>query len=102
MDQDRMIEIGTTGGCGLVALEVLRLRPDGIPVLWYDADGNAIHAAVKIGRLLVHLGTREAGYTEVSDSELRRAVKEDFDSDRPRATRTEIKEIARMIVSDLE
>ena len=100
MEQERKIEIATTGGCGLVALEVLRLRPTGIPVLWYDEDGNAVHAAVKIGRQLVHLGSRETGYIEVSVEELRRAVREDFNSDRPDATDQEIAEIASELVED--
>jgi len=100
MDNDRKREIATQGGCGLIARAVLNLRPDGTPVLWYDRDGSAIHAAIKFGRQLVHLGSRETGYTETSADELNRAIAEDFYPDRLNLQEGEIEKLAAEIIED--
>ena len=97
METDRLMEIGTCGGCGLVATEVLKILGRGVPVLWYR-DGSATHAAVKIENQLIHLGSRENGYTEVSEEELARACREDFNA--RDFEDEEIKEVARAISAD--
>jgi len=80
MNWERAKEIGTMGGCGLVALAVLK-RNGGVPMLRYE-DGNATHAAVMLHGQLIHLGDDESGMVAVTEQELRRAIAEDFDAER--------------------
>lgn len=80
MNWERAKEIGTMGGCGLVALAVLK-RNGGVPMLRYE-DGSATHAAVMIDGQLIHLGDDESGMVPVTEQELRRAIAEDFDVER--------------------
>ena len=81
MNWARAKEIGTMGGCGLVALAILKRR-GGTPLLRYDADGCAVHAAVRLDGQLVHLGDDDSRFLEVTGEELRRAVREDFETGR--------------------
>jgi hypothetical protein len=80
MNWSRAKEIGTIGGCGLLALAILKRR-GGTPLLRYE-DGCAVHAAVRLDGELVHLGDDDSRLTEVTEGELRRAVREDFDAGR--------------------
>lgn len=80
MTWSRAKEIGTMGGCGLVALAIIRRR-GGAPMLRYD-DGCAVHAAVRLDGQVVHLGDDDDGLVDVTIDELRRAVREDLDASR--------------------
>tara|TARA_R110000868_G_scaffold226444_1_gene479037 strand:- start:200 stop:502 length:303 start_codon:yes stop_codon:yes gene_type:complete len=91
MDWDRAKEIGTMGGCGLVALAVLK-RNGGTPMVRYE-DGNATHAAVMLDGQLVHLGDNEENMVEVTELELRRAITEDFDVQRVSLQSGEIRRV---------
>ena len=81
MNWARAKEIGTMGGCGLLALAVLK-RHGGTALLRYDTDGCATHAAVRLDGQMVHLGDDDSRFREVTVEELRRAVREDFDAGR--------------------
>ena len=78
MTWERAKEIGTHGGCGWLALAVIRRR-GGVPMIRYGRDGTAKHAAVRLDGQLIHLGDDEEGFQEVTFDELRRACREDFD-----------------------
>lgn len=96
---DEIKTIFTCGGCGILAQEILDIFPAGKPVLWYDEDNAATHAAVMFsGSRLIHYGDREHGYKTVDRAELDRAVKEDFD---PRGDEDEIRELAKKLTASL-
>ena len=92
MTNDRASEIGRIGGCGLVALAVLKRR-GGVPMLRYDSDGNATHAAVMLDRELIHWGWDDSRMVEVTRDELRRACREDFDPSRVCLSAGDIKRV---------
>ena len=72
----------TAGGCGLIARKVIE-REGGTPLLRYDSDGNATHAAVRLPNGdLWHMGDSDNGLIEVSPEELDRAIAKDFDAGR--------------------
>ena len=99
MNWDRAKNIGTHGGCGLLALALCKTF-NGIPLLRYDSDGNANHAAAKIDGEVVHLGDNDYNFVEVSLTELKRACREDFDPARINIQRGEIKQIVNLMFNE--
>ena len=95
MTSERMLEIGTQGGCGLIALAAV-VKRSATPFLRYDRDGNATHAAAKLDGNWINLGSDD-GLTEVSVKELRRACREDFDPSRLNLHRGELQELLKEI-----
>lgn len=96
MTHERASDIGRIGGCGLVALAVLK-RNCGKPLLRYDADGNAIHAAALIDGQPVHWGDSDEGFVEVSNAELKRACMDDFEPSRVNIVAGEIKRVVQLM-----
>lgn len=100
MTNDRMLTIGTCGGCGEIARRVLDQVPGSIPCLRYDIDGGAaVHAAVMIDGRYIHLGS-DHRLVEVSREEFDRACREDFDCDRTGATEKELEAVASLLLED--
>jgi len=81
MNWDRAKEIGTCGCCGTVAVALLQAR-GGVPLLRYDSEGVATHAAVLLDGVIVHWGDDDERLVPVTLEELDRACREDFYSDR--------------------
>lgn len=96
MNWSRAKDIATHGGCGLLALAIYK-KCGGTPMLRYDRDGAATHAAVLLEGELVHLGDSDSGLVEVSKKELVRACKEDFDPDRVSLRAGEIEAIVKLM-----
>jgi hypothetical protein len=81
LSTQRILDIGTQGACGLIALAAV-VKKGATPMLRYDKSGmNAIHAAAKLDGQMINLGSDDR-MVEVSVSELRRACREDFDPSR--------------------
>ena len=95
MNWSRAKEIGTMGGCGLLALAILKRR-GGTPVLRYE-DGSATHAAVRLDGQLIHLGDDDERLSEVTIDELRRACREDFDPGRVSLEAGEIRQVVELM-----
>lgn len=92
MTNDELKTMFTCGGCGILAQEILKLAPEGQPVLWKDKEGYPVHAAVLVDGRLLHFGDRETGYVTCTEEELANAVECDFD---PRIGTDECRELAR-------
>lgn len=100
MKPDRMLTIGTCGGCGEIARRLLDRVPESIPCLRYDAEGEAaVHAAVMVGGRYIHLGS-DHRLVEVSREEFERACREDFDCDRTGATEEELEAVVSLLLED--
>lgn len=100
MDPDRMLTIGTCGGCGEIARRLLDRVPNATPCLRYDAEGvAAVHAAVSVGGRYVHLGS-DHRLVEVPRGEFDRACREDFDCGRTGATEDELDAIVSLLIGD--
>lgn len=96
MNHERASEIGKMGGCGLVALAVLKRNPRGVPMLRYE-DGNATHAAVMIDGQLLHWGDDDENMVAVTMDELHRACREDFDPGRVSLESGEIRRVVELM-----
>ena len=98
MNWERAREIGTHGGCGLLAMDIIN-KMGGTPLLRYDADGCAVHAAVKLNGEIIHLGDNDK-FREVSVAELQRACREDFEPDRCNLEEGEIAQIVNLMFGE--
>jgi hypothetical protein len=95
MTWDRASEIGRLGGCGLVALAIIKRR-GGTPLVRYRND-TATHAAVLLDGVIVHFGDRDTGFCEVSVDELRRVCREDFAPEDVNLQHGEIKRVLELM-----
>ena len=98
MTFERAKEIGTHGGCGLVACAILDAAGRGTPLVRYRRNGEAVHAAVLLDGIINHLGDDDEGFVEVSREELERACREDFYADRVQVDDGELDAIASVFV----
>jgi hypothetical protein len=99
MDTDRAREIGTCGGCGLVAREI-HSRIGGTLVIQYEG-GRAVHAAVKISKgNYIHFGSDESGFVEVEGAEFERACAQDFYPERLNLEDGEIESAVDFLLGD--
>lgn len=97
MTYERLHTIGTTGACGLIALALLR-RLGGVALLRYE-DGAAVHAAMRTaGGEVIDLGCR-GGLVPVTEEELRRACREDFDPSRVCLERGELRAAVELLIA---
>jgi len=100
MNWDRAKEIGTHGGCGLLALAICKKFDGSTPLLRYDTDGDATHAAALVDGTIVHLGDNDTRFIEVPLDELKRACREDFDPTRVNIKNGEIKQIVKLMFGE--
>ena len=96
MNWERAKEIGTHGGCGWLALAILRRR-GGVPLLRYDSDGRAVHAGVLLDGQIIHLGDCDARFVPVDMDEMRRACREDFMPSRVNLVAGEIRRVVELM-----
>ena len=92
-----MWQIGTVGGCGLLALALVKRNPGSVPLLRRDRDGCATHAAVLLDGQIVHLGDDETRLEPVTLNELRESCKVDFDSTRVNLCSGEIRRVVELM-----
>lgn len=92
LSTQRILDIGTQGACGLIALAAV-VKKGATPMLRYDKSGkNATHAAAKLDGQMINLGSDDR-MVEVSVEELRRACREDFDPSRLNLQPGELKSV---------
>ena len=92
MSTQRILDIGTQGACGLIALAAV-VKKGATPMLRYDKSRkNATHAAAKLEGQMINLGSDDR-LVAVSVEELRRACREDFDPSRLNLQPGELKSV---------
>ena len=90
MISDRLREIGTCGGCGIIAQRVISIR-GGVPMLRYDGT-TATHAAVRVDGEIVPSG-RTAAWSKCRGRNSTAHAAKDFFPDRLNLIAGELEEV---------
>jgi len=100
MTSDRLLQITTQGGCGLITRILLSRIPDSVPMVRFDKDDNPVHACVSVpGHGFINFGS-DHGMVEVSVDEFRKLYSQ-FDVDRVHLKYREVLDIINEILTEM-